>query len=165
MGEVGKNQKMPYPQCGRSTKTYARGNNDAPRSLVRPNAQIVVVRRVCPHGIGWGLCNPPKKNLCFEKQIQQALMLKAFEGPPVDKGTGLRSPWRPRLHVAFSHSGDPQEGRGSVTTSNFVPHLGRIPNCSEVTPPPLPAKVSPEGPSSQTQTFPGFPPPKKEASG
>ena len=28
--KVGENKKMPYPQCGRSIKTYARGNNDAP---------------------------------------------------------------------------------------------------------------------------------------
>ena len=28
--KVGENPKMPYPQCGRSIKTYARGNNDAP---------------------------------------------------------------------------------------------------------------------------------------
>ena len=27
--KVGDNPKMPYPQCGRSIKTYARGNNDA----------------------------------------------------------------------------------------------------------------------------------------
>ena len=28
--KVGENPKMPYPPCGRSIKTYARGNNDAP---------------------------------------------------------------------------------------------------------------------------------------
>ena len=52
---------MPYPQCGRSIKTYARGNNDAPitkyGSLVWLNAQIVALRpharahcaKGCPH--------------------------------------------------------------------------------------------------------------------
>ena len=47
--EMGENPKMPYPQCGRSIKNYARGNNDAPSiskhgSLVRPDAQIVALR-------------------------------------------------------------------------------------------------------------------------
>ena len=28
--KLGKNPKVPYPQCGRSIKTYARHNNDAP---------------------------------------------------------------------------------------------------------------------------------------
>ena len=47
--KVGENTKMPYPQCGRSIKTYARGNNDAPSitkygSLVRLDAQIVELR-------------------------------------------------------------------------------------------------------------------------
>ena len=28
--KLGENPQMPYPQCGRSIKTYARGNNDAP---------------------------------------------------------------------------------------------------------------------------------------
>ena len=42
---------MPYPQCGRSIKTYAKGNNDAPRitkygSPVRLDGQIVAL---CPH--------------------------------------------------------------------------------------------------------------------
>ena len=45
----GENPKMPYPQCGRSIKTYARGNNDARsitkcRSLVRLDPQIVALR-------------------------------------------------------------------------------------------------------------------------
>ena len=40
--KVGENRKMPYPQCGRSIKTYARGKNDAPSITkygypVRPN--------------------------------------------------------------------------------------------------------------------------------
>ena len=48
--KLGKNpKKIPYPQCGRSIKTYARGNNDAPSisnygSLVGLDAQIVAVR-------------------------------------------------------------------------------------------------------------------------
>ena len=46
--KVGENPKMPYPPCGRSIKTYARGNNDAPSitkygSLVRLDAQIVAL--------------------------------------------------------------------------------------------------------------------------
>ena len=50
--KVGENPKMPYPQCGRSIKTYARGNNDAPRitkyvSPVRLDAQIVALRPHC----------------------------------------------------------------------------------------------------------------------
>ena len=45
-------QKMPYPQCGRSIKAYARGNNDAPSitkygSLVQSDAQIVALRAHC----------------------------------------------------------------------------------------------------------------------
>ena len=50
--KVGENPKMPYPPCGRSIKTYARGNNDAPSvakygSLVRLDAQIVALRPQC----------------------------------------------------------------------------------------------------------------------
>ena len=50
--KLGENPKIPYPQCGRSIKTYARGNNDAPsiikyRSLVRLDAQIVALRMHC----------------------------------------------------------------------------------------------------------------------
>ena len=49
--KVGENPKMRYPQCGRSMKTYAKGNTDAPSitkydSLVRLDAQIVAL---CPH--------------------------------------------------------------------------------------------------------------------
>ena len=50
--KVGENPKMPYPQCGKSIKTYARGNNDA-RSItkhgspVRLDAQIVALRPHC----------------------------------------------------------------------------------------------------------------------
>ena len=48
--KMGENQKMPYPPRGRSIKTYARGNNDAPSitkygSPVRLDAQIVAL---CP---------------------------------------------------------------------------------------------------------------------
>ena len=50
--KLGENPKMPYPRCGRSIKTYARGNNDAPnitkyRSLVRLDAQIIALRAHC----------------------------------------------------------------------------------------------------------------------
>ena len=46
---MGENLKMPYPQCGRSIKTYARGNNDAPGitmygSPVRLDDQVVALR-------------------------------------------------------------------------------------------------------------------------
>ena len=52
---MGENPKMPYPPCGRSIKTYARGNNDAPSiakygSLVRLDAQIVALRLHCAKG-------------------------------------------------------------------------------------------------------------------
>ena len=50
--KMGENPKMPYPQCGRSIKTYARGNNDAPSitkygSPVRLDAPIVALRAQC----------------------------------------------------------------------------------------------------------------------
>ena len=50
--KVGENPKMPYPQRGRSIKTYARGNNDAPGiskygSLVQQDTQIVALRTHC----------------------------------------------------------------------------------------------------------------------
>ena len=53
--KVGENPKMPYPQCGRSIKTYASGNNDAPSitkygSPVRLDAQIVALRPHCAKG-------------------------------------------------------------------------------------------------------------------
>ena len=53
--KLGENPKMPCPQCGRSIKTYARGNNDAPSitkygSLVRLDAQIVALRLHCAKG-------------------------------------------------------------------------------------------------------------------
>ena len=49
---VGENKKIPYPQCGKSVKTYATGNNDAPSiimygSPVRLDAQIVALRLQC----------------------------------------------------------------------------------------------------------------------
>ena len=55
---VGENPKMPYPPCGRSIKTYARGNHDAPRltkygSPVRLDAQIVALRLHCAKGAPW----------------------------------------------------------------------------------------------------------------
>ena len=50
--KVGEYPKMPYPQCGRSIKTKARGNNDAPSitkygSPIRLDAQIVALRLHC----------------------------------------------------------------------------------------------------------------------
>ena len=59
--KVGENPKMPYPQCERSIKTYARGNNDTPSitkygSPVRLDAQIVAVR---PHCARTALRAPP----------------------------------------------------------------------------------------------------------
>ena len=59
--KVGENPKMPYPPCGRSIKTYARGNNDAPSitkhgSPVRLDAQIVALRAHCARGGGGGGC-------------------------------------------------------------------------------------------------------------
>ena len=53
--KVGENPKMPYPPSGRSIKTYARGNNDAPSitkygSLVRLDAQIVALHPHCAKG-------------------------------------------------------------------------------------------------------------------
>ena len=47
--KVGENPKVPYPPCGRSIKTYARGNNDAPSitkygSPIRLDPQIVALR-------------------------------------------------------------------------------------------------------------------------
>ena len=50
--KVGENPKMPYPPCGRSIKTYARGNNDAP-SITKYgslDAQIVALRPHCAKG-------------------------------------------------------------------------------------------------------------------
>ena len=60
--KVGENPKMPYPPCGRSIKTYGRGNNDAPSvtkygSPVRLDAQIVALR---PHCARTALRVPPK---------------------------------------------------------------------------------------------------------
>ena len=50
--KVGEYPKMPYPQCGRSIKAEARGNNDAPSitkygSPIRLDAQIVALRLHC----------------------------------------------------------------------------------------------------------------------
>ena len=50
--KVGENTKMLYPPCGRSIKTYARGNNDAPSitkygSPLRLDTQIVALRPHC----------------------------------------------------------------------------------------------------------------------
>ena len=53
--KMGENPKTPHPQCGRSMKTYARGNNDAPSitkygSPVQLDAQIVALRAHCTKG-------------------------------------------------------------------------------------------------------------------
>ena len=70
--KVGENPKMPYPPCGRSIKTYARGNNDAPSitkygSPVQLDTQIVALRRHCAKGA-------PKAN--------QAKFLHCVHTPP-----------------------------------------------------------------------------------
>ena len=64
--KVGENPKMPYPQCGRSIKTYVRGNNDAPSitkygSPARLDAQIVALRPQCARTAlkAPPLCAPP----------------------------------------------------------------------------------------------------------
>ena len=48
--KVGENPKRPYPQCGRSMKTYARGNNDAP-SITKYGSPAPLDAQValCPH--------------------------------------------------------------------------------------------------------------------
>ena len=53
--KMGENPEMPYPQCGRSIKTYARGNNDALSitkygSPVRLDTQTVALRPHCAKG-------------------------------------------------------------------------------------------------------------------
>ena len=63
--KVGEDRKMPYPQCGRSIKTYTRGNNDAPSitkygSPVRLDAQMVAL---CPHCTKGAPVNQAKKHL------------------------------------------------------------------------------------------------------
>ena len=57
--KVGERPKMPYPPCGRSIKTYGRGNNDAPSvtkyvSPVRLDAQTVALRAHCAKGTPTG---------------------------------------------------------------------------------------------------------------
>ena len=52
---VGENPKMPYPQCGRNIKTYARVSNDAPSitkygSTLRLDAKKVALRPHCAKG-------------------------------------------------------------------------------------------------------------------
>ena len=64
--KVGENPKMPYPPCGRSIKTYARGNNDAPSvtkygSPVRLDTQIVALRPHCAKGAPCDKATPSKK--------------------------------------------------------------------------------------------------------
>ena len=64
--KVGENPKVPYPPCGRSIKTCARGNVDAPSttkygSPVRLDAQIVALHPHCAKGapsVGVGLTMP-----------------------------------------------------------------------------------------------------------
>ena len=58
----GENPKMPYPPCGRSIKTSARGNNDAPSitgSLVWLDTQIVALRAHCAKGAPYAK-HPPQ---------------------------------------------------------------------------------------------------------
>ena len=56
--KVGENLKIPYPQSGRSIKTYARGNNDAPSitkygSPVQLDTQIAALRPHCARTVLW----------------------------------------------------------------------------------------------------------------
>ena len=70
---VGENTTMPYPQCGASIKTDARGNIDAPSitkygSPVRLNAQMVALRPPCART---ALKVPPKANkICIHQYAQ-----------------------------------------------------------------------------------------------
>ena len=62
--KVGENPKVPYSPCGRSIKTYARGNNDAPSvtkygSPVWVDAQIGALHRL--HCARTALRAPPLK--------------------------------------------------------------------------------------------------------
>ena len=60
--KVGENPKMPYPPCGRSIKTYARGNNDAP-SIARYGSPVWLYTQIaapCPHCVRTALRAPPK---------------------------------------------------------------------------------------------------------
>ena len=45
--KVGDNPKMPYPPCGRSIKTYARGSNDAP-SITKYGSPVGLDARNAP---------------------------------------------------------------------------------------------------------------------
>ena len=68
--KVGEKPKMPYPQCGISIKTYAKGNNDALGitkygSLVRLDAQIVAP---CAHYAKGAPLDTPfgaRNNTCY----------------------------------------------------------------------------------------------------
>ena len=81
--KVGENPKMPYPPCGRSIKTYARGNNDAPSitkygSPVRLDTQIVGLR---PHCARTALRAPPFSNCALSARSLKlfgALIPKSF---------------------------------------------------------------------------------------
>ena len=69
--KVGESPKGPYPPCGRSIKTYARGNNDAPSitkygSLVRLDAQIVAL---CLHYARTALRAPAMSKLSGSQSV------------------------------------------------------------------------------------------------
>ena len=75
---------MPYPKCGRSIKTYARGNNDAPSitkyaSPVRLDAQLVALRLHCARTA----LKVPPRNLC--EVILEDLGLNQHTVPTIRK--------------------------------------------------------------------------------
>ena len=112
-------QKMPNPPCGRSIKTYARGNNDAPSitkygSPVRLDAQIVALRLQCART---ALRAPPMTVCLCQGGIRQ-LTIQCFiclgnsnrcVHPEVPTGTRTQPSWQAPLrnmHVeaSFGHT-------------------------------------------------------------
>ena len=94
--KVGENPKMPYPQCGRSIQTYARGKNDAPSitkygSPARLDTQIVALR---PHCVRTALRAPPNKDwghctvccLWGEPLLAYNIVLLTNSVPPLSPG-------------------------------------------------------------------------------
>ena len=78
---MGENPKMPYPQCGRSIKTYARGNNNAASitehgSPVRLDTQIVALRLQC---VRTALKAPPR-SVSFESPGKNGKINKLPQG-------------------------------------------------------------------------------------
>ena len=84
--KVDENPKMPYPPCGRSIKTSARGNNEAPSitkygSPVRLDAQIVALR---PHCTRTALRAPPLAPLHLPVIIPRRLLLTEDRDTPAE---------------------------------------------------------------------------------